>query len=178
MDKTNIVLAGFMYSGKSTIGELVARSTGRRLVDTDEMIERETGSTVSEIFAGRGESAFRDLERSVVERVAGGGDLVIALGGGALMDEANVEKVTETGVVYYLALDADEVVRRAAGSSGRPLLDGKSVEGVKRLLDGRRDAYLRAADLIVETAGREPGEIADEIARDFNQRKGRDQGDA
>jgi len=178
MKKTNIVLAGFMYSGKSTVGELVARSTGMRLVDTDAMIELETGETVSEIFAGRGESAFRDLERAVVERVAAGGDLIIALGGGALMDETNVKKVTRTGVVYYLDLDADEVMRRATGSSGRPLLDGKSVGGVKRLLDGRRDAYLRAADVIIYTGGREPGEIAEEIARDFNQRKSRDQGDA
>ena len=73
MAKTNIVLTGFMYSGKSTIGELVARSTGRRLLDTDEMIERETGSTVSDIFAGHGEGAFREMERSVV------GEAVVAL---------------------------------------------------------------------------------------------------
>lgn len=177
MDKTNIVLAGFMYSGKSTIGELVARSTGRRLLDTDAMIERETGSKVSDIFAGPGEGVFRELERSAITRAAAGDGLVIALGGGALMDEANVEKVSGTGVIYYLDLDANEVVRRAAGSSSRPLLDGKSVAGVKRLLDGRRDAYLRAADAVVQTAGREPVDIADEIVRDFNQRKSRDQGD-
>ena len=177
MGKTNIVLAGFMYSGKSTIGVLVARSTGRRLLDTDAMIEAETGSTVSDIFAGPGEAAFRELERSVVARAAAGDDLVIALGGGALMDEANVKQVTGTGVIYYLDLDAAEVMQRAAGSSGRPLLDGKSVGGVKRLLDGRRDAYLRAADVVVPAAGRKPAEIAEEIVRDFNQRKSRDQGD-
>ena len=177
MDKTNIVLTGFMYSGKSTVGELVAASTGKGFVDTDAMIESETGMAISEIFGGQGEDAFRKMERGAVERVSAGGEQVIALGGGAVMDEANIAMVRESGVVYYLKVDAGEVARRAAGSSGRPLLDGRSPEEVKRLLESRRDSYIRAADAIVETAGRSPAQIADEIARDFKMKKSRDGGD-
>ena len=177
MDKTNIVLTGFMYSGKSTVGELVAASTGKGFVDTDAMIESETGKDIGEIFGGEGEDAFRKMERGVVERVSAGREQVIALGGGAVMDESNVAMVKESGVVYYLQVAAGEVARRAAGSSGRPLLDGRSPREVELLLESRRDSYTRAADVIVETAGRSPDEIADEIARDFEMKKSRDEGD-
>lgn len=177
MDKSNIVLIGFMSSGKTTIGELVVASTGKRLVDTDHLIEGRAGASVGELFERDGEEGFRRMERMVVSEVALGRDLVVALGGGAVLDRRNVEDVRRNGVTYFLDVPLTEVIERSRGTTGRPLLEGRSDDEIGEMMSERRQAYLDAADVIVNAAGHDAQEIAVAIARDFEARShGQDAG--
>lgn len=172
MKRGNIVLSGFMASGKTTVGELISRMTGREMVDTDLLVEKAAGISIPEIFAERGEAAFRILERDVVAALAEGDGLVVALGGGAVLDPANVSSMKKNGVIYYLDVSADEVIRRVDFDGKRPLL-GEGIEDVERLLGGRRRKYVETADAVVDTGGRRPQEIAGDIVADFRSRCGR-----
>jgi shikimate kinase len=169
--KENIVLSGFMASGKSTVGELLSEMMGLPLVDTDALIEEETGNSVREIFDEHGEERFRALERRVIERESARKGAVLAVGGGAVLDQRNVSSLKSRGVVYLLGVSADEVARRAGGDTARPLLKS-DVDGIEALLEEREAAYRRAADVVVETRGRAAEEVARTIAADFESRRG------
>lgn len=171
MGKSNIVLFGFMSSGKSTIGGLLSRMNGMLLVDTDRMVERCTEISIEEVFAVDGEERFRELEREEVRRAAGQAGAIIAVGGGAVLDRRNLRELQRAGVMYLLDVSADEVCRRTEGHGGRPLL-GEEKSEVEGLMKERRGAYREAADLVVDTNGRKPEEIAREIADDFRDRAG------
>lgn len=164
------MVAGFMCSGKTTVGKLVARLTGRRFVDTDALVEERAASTVAGVFERGGEGAFRKLERSVVSEVARHRDTVIALGGGAVLDPANVEDCARGGVVYYLEVSPEQVVRRRGPAGARPLLEGLDAPGVERLMSSRLPTYLDAADVVVHVGERSPEDIAAAIAADFEAR--------
>lgn len=166
--RPNLVLCGFMASGKSTVGRMISRDSGMPFVDTDMVIERQTGKPVREIFASAGEPAFRDLEREVIARESGRRGVVLAVGGGAVLDPVNTERLRSTGVVYYLSVSPEEVERRATGDE-RPLLQG-GIEETRSLMASRRAAYLGAADMTIETDARAPGEIAREVLADFRSR--------
>jgi shikimate kinase len=125
---------------------------------------------VSEIFAADTEAGFRDLERDVVGRVAREDGIVIALGGGAVLDPRNVEDAKRGGVIYYLEVTPEEVASRSEGTGVRPLLEGKGTGDIARLMEGRERYYLEAADVTVAAAGRDPGEVASEIISDFEAR--------
>ena len=175
MMKSNIVICGFMASGKTTVGKLISEITGMEFVDTDELVERAAGSSVEAIFNSGGEEEFRLLEREVVQEIATRSGLVIALGGGAVTDEMNVKDVRATGVVYLLKVSASEALERSVEGPARPLL-GKDIGDTEGLLAEREKAYKSAADVVVDTSGRAPGEIAREIAEDFSGARSR--GDA
>ncbi len=159
-----IVLTGFMGTGKSTVGRIVAERLGVPFVDTDAEIEREHGR-IADIFAELGEARFRQLEREMVdELVARNERLVIATGGGMLVDPANAAKLAATGSIYTLTAEPDEIVRRveAAGAAERPLLDGPDASGrVRQLLADRAEVYAQFPQ--IATGGRRPEAIADEI---------------
>lgn len=170
--EANIFLAGFMLSGKTTVGRELARMTGRRLIDTDAVIEASEGKNVPEIFAESGEPAFRAMERAAVEKSASESKSIVALGGGALMDEANLAAVRKSGVVYYLHTDAAVVVARASADPGsRPLLKGADIGQVMRMMDSRDPTYRRAADRVVD-ASRPAVDVASDILADFESRTG------
>ena len=160
----NVVLTGFMGSGKTTVGRIVACKLGWSFVDTDELIEEQYGS-IEAIFAERGEAAFRTLERQVAAQVATGRSQVIATGGRMLLDSANAEVLTGTGRVFCLAADANEIIRRlqACGDGTvRPLLTGDDpAKTVADLLAERAVGYSQFEQ--VQTAGRSPDEIAADI---------------
>ncbi len=168
---SNIVLVGFMGTGKSEVGRRLAERTKRKLIDVDSVVESE-GTSIAEIFAAEGERGFRRRERSTIERVSRASNAVIATGGGAVLDSANVRNLKRSGVVVYLKTGVDELVRRLEGTD-RPLL--RPAEGpptktelrkrIARLLTERTPLYEGAADHVVACDGRRPSEIADEIAR-------------
>jgi shikimate kinase / 3-dehydroquinate synthase len=172
MSKSNIVLIGFMYAGKTTIGRLLSDAVGKDFVDTDDVVEEEAGLTVPEIFERDGEGHFREIERRAVERVTGDRDLVISLGGGAVLDDRNVRDARRDGIVYYLEASPGTVARRSAEQGGRPLLEGRSESEITELMTLRSEYYERAADVTISTDDRGPGDIAEEIARDFLDRDG------
>ena len=165
MDKSNIVLCGFMASGKTTVGKLLADLTGMELVDTDRLIEQDTGMKIKEIFKSKGEDRFREMERRKVVEVSGMDGLVIAVGGGAVLDSRNVEDLKRKAVVYLLEVSPEDVVRRTR-TDERPLLAREATD-IESLLRSREQAYLDASDVVVGTKGKSPGEIAGEIADDF-----------
>ncbi len=155
-----IFLVGFMASGKTTVGRLLADRLGWAFADLDDLVTRAAGRTVGEIFAAEGEAGFRRRESGAVREVAGQRRVVVATGGGAACREDNLTAMLAAGRVVALTVSPEEAIRRAGGASGRPLLDGKAdpVGEAQRLLEVRRPFYDRA-HLRIETEGRTPREI-------------------
>ena len=148
----NIVLSGFMGSGKTTIGRRLASALQMRFVDMDRYIEQKAGMTVSEIFAQHGETHFRKLEAEAVRDLAQEKHLVIAAGGGTLMQPANVEAFhAGGGDIYYLDVPLRALQERLKRDTRRPLLQTEDRNAViERLLSGRRPQYMAAADVVVD----------------------------
>jgi shikimate kinase len=161
-----LFLVGFMASGKTTIGKLLAARLGWAFVDLDELVVAGAGRTVAEIFAAEGEAGFRRRETAAVRDAAARRRTVIATGGGAACREENLTAMLAAGPVVALAVSAEEAVRRAGPGSGRPLLDGKAdpVAAARGLLAARDPFYARAR-LRIDTDGRTPTEIADAVVR-------------
>ena len=167
----NLVLAGFMGTGKSTVGPLVASAMGRAFVDTDAIVERDAGMTIRAIFATRGEPAFRALERQAVREAAGMDGVVMSIGGGALLDPENRRALEATGVIVLLVCESDMLVMRLEESmrrGERPLL-GEDLRGsVERLLRAREPVY-SLVRLKVDTTHLAPDEAADRVLALYRQ---------
>ncbi len=163
MMSRNLCLSGMMGAGKTTVAELLGGRLGRRVADTDEELRRWTGSSIPELFEAHGEAGFRDLERQVIEELATFHDLVIALGGGAVLRDDNVASLLLTGVVVHLDAPAEVLVGRLTGDNDRPLLAGGALtDRVTETLAARHARYLEVADVIVD-AGRSPEEVVEEV---------------
>ncbi len=164
--KKSIALVGFMGSGKSTVGPLLASRLGMSFVDLDEAICAEAGMSVEEIFAREGEEGFRERESEALRREMEGGGKVVACGGGAVLRRENRSLLRERSLVVYLRVGKDELLRRLGDGEGRPLLAAGSLERrVEELLQGRERAYREVADMVVDAESRDPRDIAEEIAR-------------
>ena len=161
---SNIALYGMMGVGKSTVGRLLAGRLGRGLADTDEEIVRWQSRQIPEIFANEGEAAFRAYEATVVRELATYHDLVIALGGGAVLDDANVADLSLTSVLVHLHCDVDVLVDRLrAEAEHRPLISGDDVE--RRVRDtwaARAEKYKAVADVTVD-ASAPPDAVVEQI---------------
>lgn len=144
----NIVLCGFMGSGKTVVGKELAKIMGCRFVDTDEMIEEEQGVAIKAIFASRGEDYFRDLEFEMCKKVAGLKNCVVSTGGGALTFERNVDAIKKGGKIVFLDASFDVICSRIGDSTTRPLFQDK--EKAKVLYDVRKSKYKAVADYIVD----------------------------
>lgn len=162
MTAPRAVLIGTMGAGKTTVGQLVARSLGVAFADTDEVIEQRTGKSVQEIFVDDGEQAFRALERAVVAEHLEAHDGVLSLGGGAVLDPDTRALLAEQRVVF-LRVGLAEAVKRVGLGVGRPLLLGNVRSRVKLLLDERTPIYEGLARLIVDTDERDPADIAADV---------------
>ncbi len=150
-----VILVGFMGSGKSTVGRLLAQEIGAPFLDVDETIERDQGRSVDEIFEQDGEPHWRALERDASLAAIKNPGMVVSLGGGALEDP-NVCAAAEWGTVVYLRTSFAEVLKRTKGGLGRPML---ARSDPKALFDQRLEHYERLADHTVDTDGRDPSEI-------------------
>lgn len=160
-----VVLIGFMGSGKSTVGRRLASLLDWDFVDFDEEIERRTGKSVPEIFRDEGEAAFRSLEAEITDDLAGLEGVVLAPGGGWITQPELLEELGPGTLAVWLRVTPEEAARRTARDEARrPLLAGPdSMERVRRLME-RREPLYQLADEVVDVDGREPGEIAREIA--------------
>ena len=163
-DDAPIFLIGFMASGKTTVGRLLAERLDWAFVDLDKVIEDDAGETVADIFAAEGEAGFRKREAETLRQVAKRRKTVVATGGGAPCRPENIETMLEAGRVFWLKVSAEEAVQRAGKASGRPLLDGADdpVAAARDLLAARRPYYERAHGQ-VPTIGRTPKQIVDEL---------------
>jgi len=144
----NIVLIGMMGCGKSTIGGLLAEALGRRLVDTDELIEQREGRSIAEIFAAEGEDYFRDQELGVSEELAREQNLVIACGGGLPMKPDCIGSLKYSGTVVWLRRDPGETYD-SMDTASRPLAQQGRAAFLERFAQ-REPVYRRWADLTVE----------------------------
>lgn len=150
----NLILAGFMGTGKSALGRQLAKRWRRRFYDTDELVEKLANAPIADIFAQYGEEHFRALERKVVEELLPENSAVIACGGGLVVPPGMGELVRSKGVVVTLFASVDTILRRTAGNSRRPLLRGDDPEAkVRELMKAREQAYLKAG-IAVYTDGR------------------------
>jgi 3-dehydroquinate synthase len=156
----NIVLTGFMGTGKSSAGREVARQLGRPFVDMDDEIEARAGVTISAIFRDQGEAAFRALERQVCQELSARRGLVIATGGGALVDPANRRRMMASGPVFCLHCTVDRILERLAQAQDRPLLDvDDRRREIERLLEVRAEAYA-AIPRQIDTTALSVGQVA------------------
>ena len=161
---TVAVLVGPMGAGKTTVGRLVADASGVALRDTDEDIEAAEGRPITEIFVDSGEPYFRALERKAVLAALDEHAGVLALGGGAVMDD-DVKAALQAHRVVFLKVGMADAAKRIGLGQGRPMLLGNVRSRMKALLDERLPRYLEVADMVVETDGRTPDEVADEVLR-------------
>jgi shikimate kinase len=161
--RSNLVLAGFMGTGKSTIGPLVAAHLGLAFVDTDAEIETRAGRTVAEIFAQEGEPAFRRIEAEVCLDAANRRRQLIAPGGGALLNERVRQAFTASGLIVCLTCDLDEIIRRVGRDPSRPLFAGER-ERLARLLEQRAPVY-SSLPYQVDTTHLTPLQAAEEVIR-------------
>jgi shikimate kinase len=161
----NLILTGFMGTGKTTVGRLVAEKLGREFIDTDLVIEERHGP-IQEIFDRQGESAFRDIERALALELGQRRSLVIATGGRMLLDPENLRVLSENGRIFCLVASPDEIYDRVAGDSSRvnrPLLDVEDpMQRIIELLDERGPDYARFTQLTTDQI--EPDVIAQELA--------------
>jgi len=156
----NIFLTGFMGSGKSTVGARLAKEIGWKFIDTDKLIESAAGMTIAKLFETEGEPRFRAMEHQIVEQVATVKQVVIALGGGALLDDTSRALILSTGAVVYLQASVDTILARTKGSD-RPLLRENSV---KHLLEAREPIY-QQAHLHIPTDGKTHAQVVSEIRK-------------
>ena len=150
-----------MGAGKSTIGRLVAESEGAPFRDLDEVIEWSVGMTIAGFFERRGETAFREVEARILRDLVDPG-VVLALGGGAVIDDASWQLVREHALTVWLDAPLDALLERSGGTS-RPLLRGRTRRQIAELLDARRRRYREAAHRV--DAGRPLGEVVAEVRR-------------
>jgi shikimate kinase len=161
----NIVLTGFMGTGKSTVGRMLAKRLKYQFVDTDALIESRENRSVAQIFEQSGEAAFRALEKATAAELAGREQLVISTGGKMLLDPDNLRELSRNGRVFCLVADSDEIVRRLSRSHARnkrPLLAAPDPESaIRELLRQRSEAYRQFEQ--IDTTGKSPVQITRQI---------------
>ena len=158
----NIILCGIMGVGKTSVGKKLEWLTGKKCVDTDEIIVKKYGK-ISDIFAEKGEPYFRDLETEVAKQLADKDGLVVSTGGGFVLREENVNYIKKNGKIFYLRAELSTLVERVSGNDSRPLLQGGAEKKLKELLPVRAPIYEKAADFIIDTDGKTVAEVANEI---------------
>lgn len=162
---TRVVLVGFMAAGKSTVGQRLAELLGWSFLDFDEEIERRSGSSIPEIFRQRGEAEFRRLERELTEQVAGLERVVLAPGGGWITQPDLLDYFGAETLVVWLRISPEETVRRAQRApTHRPLLAGPDPLAQARMMMREREPLYRLADVVIDVDGRDPDDVAHEIA--------------
>ena len=162
------VLIGCRCSGKTLVGREVAQRLGAAFKDSDRLVEARAGKSVAEIFAQDGEGAFRALERDVIAQLRDENEAVIAAGGGAVMEAANVEALKHNAKVIWLETSPEELTRRAQAEEENgvvrpPLTDLPPGEEIAKIARERRELYMAAADCIIATDGLTVEGVADRV---------------
>ena len=171
-----VYLTGFMGSGKSTIGPILANTLGWDFFDLDKVIELKEGKKVSKIFEESGEEYFRDLEKKILEELSKQNYFIIALGGGTVTSQSNINLMKKNGKIIYLKISPESAYKRLRFKRDRPVLtrDGtvnlernEFLKKISELLDARKKFY-EQADIIIDTNNLPMGILVDQIAKLIN----------
>jgi shikimate kinase len=166
-DIVNLALIGFMGTGKSSVGRLVADQLRFEFLDTDELIEARAGKTITELFAQNGESAFRELEQALVAELATRRATVISTGGGLPANPANLINLKRHALVVCLWASPEKIFERVREQAHRPLLrDANPLEKIRTLL-AAREAFYKQADVLVNSEFRSIREVALQVVHQF-----------
>ena len=152
--KTSVALIGFMGTGKTVVGRVLAEKLNKEFVELDALIEQKAGKSIPEIFQQGGEIAFRELEIEVTREIASKKNLVIACGGGIVLNKINIDRLKQEAVVVYLTASPDAILKRTlSDGETRPLLGvADKTAKIQELLRFRKPFYERAADIKVDTS--------------------------
>ena len=157
-----LFLCGFMGCGKSTVGNILARKRGCGFCDTDELVVKNQGMSIPEIFAQKGEPYFRKVEAETVKSICGK-SVVVACGGGAMLNSDTAKAVKEKGgMIIYLDLSFEDCYNRIKGDTNRPIVMNNTKEQLEEIYNNRRDIYIENSTLRIEAVGN-PTEIAKNI---------------
>ena len=161
----NIVLVGFMGTGKTEVGRILSKKLGYALIDADTEIEKKQNTTITEIFRQQGEPAFRDIEAEVIKQLSGLKKNVISTGGGAVLRQENIDNLRANGVLVCLSATPETILQRTSVNNDRPLLQTENpLQKIKELLAYRKP-YYEKADIMIDTENKNPLEIAEEIIK-------------
>ncbi len=163
--KTNIALIGFMGTGKTAVGEVLAEKLGRSFVELDLLIEQKVGKSIPDIFQQDGETAFRELEIEVINEVSKDKNLIIACGGGIVLNKINIERLRKSARMVYLTASPGVILKRVANEEGqRPLLEvDNPTLATREMLSFRKPFYERAADIKIDTSELDTNAVSEQI---------------
>ena len=163
--KNNIILLGFMGTGKSVVGKKLSRILKRELVDTDKLIEKKAGKSIPEIFSEDGEEHFRDLESEVAKEVSKNKNCVIITGGGIVLREDNIRTLRKNGILICLEASPEAIYERVKRDKYRPLLQVENpLQKIKDMLEYRKIFY-DEADYFIDTSELTINEVVDEVIK-------------
>ena len=148
-EKTNIILCGFMASGKTSVAKALSKELAYPYIDTDELIVKESKMSIPEIFDKYGEDYFRDLEFDIANKLKNFNNTIISTGGGMLTFDRNVEVLKETGTIIHIKREFDDIYQTLLKDKTRPLAKQKTKEELKELYSKRLDKYIFASDYTV-----------------------------
>jgi shikimate dehydrogenase len=165
LDIKNISLIGFMGSGKSTVGKILAEKLNFLFIDTDKIIELSENRSIPEIFEQDGENFFRDVESEVISKVyPDNRNCIFSCGGGVVLREDNMQIIKAESFVIYLHITPGIAYERLKNVNDRPLLDKKDRQStIRKLIDFRKELYLKYCDLMIENKDKKPEMVAEEV---------------
>jgi shikimate kinase len=159
----NIILTGFMGTGKTAVGRELARLLNMQLIDVDTKIEEFEKMSINEIFRQLGEPRFREIETEIIKKLSESKNRIISAGGGAVLKQGNMDILSKSGIVVCLTATPETILRRTGNSNDRPLLQVENpLKKIKELLNFRKPFYEKA-DIMIDTEGKTPLQIAEEI---------------
>jgi len=172
--KTNIALIGFMGTGKTAVGKALAEKLGKEFVELDSLIEQKAGKTIPEIFEQDGEIAFRELEIEITKEVSQKKNVVIACGGGIVLNKINIDRLRKEARIVYLTASPRVILKRVSGNGEeRPLLKGTNKAlNIQELLRFRRPFYERAGDIKINTSKLNTDSVTEQIIKRLKQDEG------
>lgn len=160
----NILLIGFMGAGKSTVSAKLSELLAMEIMEMDAYIQKKEGMSIKDIFATNGEEYFRNCESNTLIELRERKRMVVSCGGGVPLREKNVELMKTSGYVVWLTATPEAIYERVKDSTERPLLNGNmNVPFIQNLMESRREKYERAADIVIDTTGKEIESICEEL---------------
>lgn len=167
MKRKNIALIGFMGTGKTTVGKLLSKKLNMKFVESDNIIVEQANKSINEIFEKFGEEKFREIEKNIIKKLSKEKNTIISCGGGVVIKKENISNLQKSSIIILLNSEIKEIIKRLETDKSRPLLKSENkLEKKKRitlLLDKRKDLYLDSADIIIDTTGKKPEQITEEI---------------